>query len=110
MNELDDTSINMKAASEEAGQILHDLSISNGNNQTPNGYDDQNTPVIGGNEINKIPSEVIPEENPVIPEEDNEGTGTVLPPNTGVQVNFFLEGALLISILVAATALKKLCK
>ena len=51
-----------------------------------------------------------PEQSPVIPEEDNEGTGTVLPPNTGVQVNFFMEGALLISILVAAASLKKLCK
>lgn len=53
---------------------------------------------------------VIPEETPEQPEEDNEGTGTVLPPNTGVQVNFFMEGALLISILVAAASLKKLCK
>lgn len=48
------------------------------------------------------------EETPEVetkPEED-----VVLPPNTGVEVNFFLEGALLISILVAAISLKKLCK
>jgi hypothetical protein len=48
------------------------------------------------------------EETPEVetkPEED-----VVLPPNTGVEVNFFLEGALLISILVAAVSLKKLCK
>ena len=30
VNELDDTSISMKTASEEAGQILYDLSVSNG--------------------------------------------------------------------------------
>ena len=50
------------------------------------------------------------EEIVVTPEEDNEGTGEVLPPQTGTTYNFYLEGALLISILVAAIALKKLCK
>lgn len=34
----------------------------------------------------------------------------ITPPNTGVEVNFFLQGALLISILVAVASLKKLCK
>ena len=50
------------------------------------------------------------EEIVVTPEEDNEGTGEVLPPQTGTTYNFYLEGVLLISILVAAISLKKLCK
>lgn len=35
---------------------------------------------------------------------------TITPPNTKAEANFFLQGALLISILVAAVSLKKLCK
>ena len=46
------------------------------------------------------------------PVEDNQEQTpeVVLPPNTGAKVNFYFEGALLISILVAAISLKKLCK